>query len=114
MVNIWDILKALFPLVVIIGILYLVLRYVRKFYAPVKGINVSNYEIKVLTTQMIMPKKYVSILKVKDKILVVGMSENSMNLLKELELEEGDKIDTSQMVGKNSFVDLFRKNLSLK
>lgn len=114
MVNIWDILKALFPLVVIIGILYLVLRYVRKFYAPVKGINVSNYEIKVLTTQMIMPKKYVSILKVKDKILVVGMSENSMNLLKELELEEGDKIDTSQMVEKNSFVDLFRKNLSLK
>lgn len=114
MVNIWDILKALFPLVIIIGILYLVLRYVRRFYAPVKGINVSNYEIKVLTTQMIMPKKYVSILKIKDKILVVGMSENSMNLLKELELEEGDKIDTSQMVEKNSFVDLFRKNLSLK
>ena len=114
MVNIWDILKALFPLVVIIGILYLVLRYVRKFYAPVKGINVSNYEIKVLATQMIMPKKYVSILKIKDKILVVGMSENSMSLLKELELEEGDKIDTSQVAEKNSFVDLFRKNLSLK
>ncbi len=114
MVNIWDILKALFPLVIIIGILYLVLRYVRKFYAPVKGINVSNYEIKVLATQMIMPKKYVSILKIKDKILVVGMSENSMSLLKELELEEGDKIDTTQLAEKNSFVDLFRKNLSLK
>ncbi len=114
MVNIFDILKALFPLVVIIGILYLVLRYVKKFYSPVKGIKVSNYEIKVLATQMIMPKKYVSVLKIKDKILVVGIGDSSINLLKELELEESDKIDTTQTVEKNSFVDLFRKNLSLK
>jgi flagellar protein FliO/FliZ len=114
MVDMWDIVKALFPLVVIIGILYLVLRYVRKFYAPVKGINVSNYQIKILATQMIMPKKYVSILKIKDKVLVVGMAENSINLLKELELEPGDIIEPGQTAEKNSFVDLLRKNLSLK
>jgi len=114
MVNIWDILKALLPIIIIIGILYLALRYIRKYYAPVKGINVSNYGIKILATQMIMPKKYVSVLKIKDKILVVGVAENSINLLKELELEESDKIEPGQIVEKNSFVDLFRKNLSLK
>lgn len=114
MVNFWDILKALFPLLVIIGVLYVVLRYVKKFYAPVKGINVSNYQIKVLATQMIMPKKYVAILKIKDKVLVVGMADNSINLLKELEIEESDKIAPGTEVEKNSFVDLLRKNLSLK
>jgi flagellar protein FliO/FliZ len=114
MVDIWDIIKALFPLIIIIGILYLVLRYVRKFYAPVKGVNISNYQVKVLTTQMIMPKKYVSVIKIKDKILVVGMSDNSINLLKELDIEKDEITEQNITVEKNSFVDLFKKNLSLK
>lgn len=114
MVNFWDILKAFFPIIVILGILFLILRYVRKFYAPVKGINTSNFQIKVLATQMIMPKKYVAILKIKDKVLVVGVAENSVNLLKELELEASDIIEPGTTVEKNSFVDLLRKNLSLK
>jgi flagellar protein FliO/FliZ len=114
MVNFWDLLKAFFPIIVILGILFFILRYVRKFYAPVKGINTSNFQIKVLATQMIMPKKYVAILKIKDKVLVVGVAENSINLLKELELEAGDIIEQGAAVEKNSFVDLLRKNLSLK
>lgn len=114
MVDMWDIAKALFPLVVIIGILYLVLRYVRKFYAPVKGVNISNYQVKVLTTQMIMPKKYVAVLKIKEKVLVVGMADNSISLLKELNVEKEDIDGTNVIVEKNSFVDLFKKNLSLK
>ncbi len=112
--EIWDLFKAFLPLFVIVGILYLVLRYVRKFYAPVKGVNVSNYQIKVLTTQMIMPKKYVAVLKVKNQILVVGLSDNSISLLKELDIEQEDIADPNVVAEKNSFVDLLKKNLSLK
>lgn len=112
--EIWDLFKAFLPLFVIVGILYLVLRYIRKFYVPVKGVNISNFQVKVLTTQMIMPKKYVAVIKIKDSVLVVGMSDNSMSLLKELDIEKGDVADTSIVVEKNSFVDLFKKNLSLK
>ena len=114
MINFWDIIKSLVPIIVVLGILYGVLKYVKKYYNPVKGINVSNFQVKVLATHAIMPRKYVSILKIKDKIFIVGIADNSISLLKEMDVEEADIDNSGSIVEKNSFVDLLRKNLSLK
>jgi flagellar protein FliO/FliZ len=63
---------------------------------------------------MIMPKKFISIVRVKDKLLVLGVSDNSITLLKELEpSEEAEEIPNNQK-NDNNFLDLLRKNLGLR
>ncbi len=110
----FELLKAFFPLVLIVGLLYAVLRYVKgksfslnRNYSPVK--------IRVMSSQMIMPKKYISIVRLNDKYLVLGVSENSISLLKEIDhisiQEEEERPDTND---KNNFLNLLKKNMGIR
>ena len=45
--------------------------------------------------------------------LVLGVSDNSINVLKELDVEPSDEIDISPQ-GKETFIDLLKKNLNFK
>ena len=109
-----DIVKAFIPLIIIIVLLYGVLLLVKKYGTSFKGNKYSVVPIKVLSSQMIMPKKFISIVRVEDKLLVLGVSDNSITLLKELEpSEEAEEIPNHQK-NDNNFLDLLRKNLGLR
>ncbi len=109
-----DVVKAIIPLLIIVGLLYGVLFFIKKYGVSFKGKKNGSVNINVLSSQMIMPKKYISVVKVEDKFLVLGVSENSITLLKELdktaEANEPFKVND----GKNNFLDLLKKNLGLK
>lgn len=107
----FDLLKTFVPLVLVLGLLYGVLILVRKYSISFKPGSSGPVSVKVLSSQMIMPKRYVSIVKVKDKLLVLGVSEHSINLLKEFDYipEEFENIANEGV--KPSFLDMLRKNL---
>lgn len=112
-----DVVKALIPLVLIVGLLYGVLWFVKKYGVSVRGKGKSKIPVTVLSSQMIMPKKFISVVEIQDKLLVLGVSENSITLLKELDgpVESNTavnaKIDGSD---KNNFLDLLKKNLGIR
>jgi flagellar protein FliO/FliZ len=110
----FEILKSFLPLILIIGLLYFLMRYVKKSGFSFKPKNSKLFNMKVINTQMIMPKKFISVVKVNDTFLVLGISDHSVNLLKEydgLKEEEETPVESS---GNGNFLDHFKKNLGLR
>ena len=111
-------MKVFFPLVLIVGLLYTVLHFVKKSGFSIRGSNsklYKNLSVKVISSQMIMPKKFISIVKIKDKFLVLGVSENSINMLKEFDDEnEYDEPVYNEKNSENNFLSILKKNLGIR
>jgi len=106
----FDIVKLIFPLLIISLMLYGLLLFVKKYSFKRGGKSLQN--IKVLSNQMIMPKKFLSVVRVKDKLLILGLSENNISLLKEIDAEESDMMDETHTAHNQGFTDLFRKYIN--
>ena len=110
-----DLLKALIPLLLIVALLYGVLVFVKKYGIKFRGKNdLNSLKIKVLGNQMIMPKRFISVVKIEDKKLVLGISEHSITLLKELNSEANSFETRNDESGKENFLDVLKKNFGLK
>jgi flagellar biosynthetic protein FliO len=110
----FEILQAFLPLLLIVGLLFILMKYVKKSGFSFKPKTSKFFNIKVINTQMIMPKKFISVVKVKDTFFVLGISDNSVNLLKEYEgMEDIEEIPVEQANG-NRFIDHFKKSLGIK
>ncbi len=80
----WAILKMVFALGIVLGLLFLTLYFVRRLkdiHQKAHGTNL----IKVLATRGIAPKKYISMIEVGGEIMVLGMSDNSVSLLTKMD-----------------------------
>ena len=109
-----DLLNGFIPLLVIFGLLYGILYFVKKFSFSAKSKVSKNFSVNLISNQMILPKKYISVVRVKDKILVLGVSETSINLLKELEYDEELDSETGDREIKGNFLELLKRNLTSK
>ena len=110
-----DILKSFIPLLLILGLLFGVLILVRKFSFTMNGKKSQMFKLDVISNQLILPKKYLSVVRVRDKVLILGISENNITLLKELEycdMEEDVNIEQKDL--KKNFVDAFKRNLGIR
>lgn len=104
-----DFLNALLPLFIVFGVLWGILYYVKKYTNTSKSKVSKSVNVQVISNQMILPKKYISIVKVKDSLLVLGVSEGSINLLKELEYDSSlDDELRSEEVNSN-FLDILKE-----
>lgn len=114
----WIVLKTLGSLVIIIllifGILYLFKKYIYKDY----GIKGTPNNIKILTHLILQPKKIIYFIKVFDKILILGVSENNINILSEItDISEIDKFQDSlnkSNAGKKDFFEYLKENMGIK
>ncbi len=109
-----DIIKAFIPLILIVGLLYGVLVFIKKYGISLKGNKPGSVPISVISSQMIMPKKFISVVKVDDKLLILGVSEGSITLLKELNQPEEPGNSFIPKDPKNNFIDLLKKNLGIR
>ncbi len=105
----FEIVKLIFPLLLICGMLYGLLVLVKKYSFKRGGISL--LDIKVINNQMIMPKKFLSVVKVKDKLLILGISENNISLLKEIDADENDFINETTKYSTQGFADIFKNFL---
>ncbi len=112
--SLFDIIKTLIPLFLIVALMYGVLVFVKKYGIKINGNKSGSVHINIISSQMIMPKKYISVVKVEDKLLVLGVSEQSITLLKELNQPEDLPKPNAAINEKLNFLDSLKKNLGLK
>lgn len=105
----FEIIKLIFPLLLICFMLYGLLVFVKR-YSFKRG-GSSLLDIKVINNQMIMPKKFLSVVKVKDKLLILGISENNITLLKEIDADATDLMNETEANHTQGFADIFKKFL---
>lgn len=118
-----NIIKVIFLLIFILGLMYGTLYLARKYFFTFDKNSKKLIKIKVLSTQMIMPKKYIQVVQVHDKILVLGVSDHSINLLEEINSSVTSRLVEEETVRhegsfkdnfKDNFVEILKKNLGMK
>lgn len=110
----FDIVKSIIPLLAVLGMLYGVLLLVRKYSFSMSGKKIKNLHIDVVHNQLILPKKYLSLVRIKDKLLVLGISENNITVLKEFDYAEFSDRADSDSESKGNFVEILKQNLGMK
>lgn len=110
-----EIISALLPLFLIVALLYAAHLYIKKSGFKLKTKANRMFDFDVVANQMLMPKKFISVIRIKDKYLVLGVSENSINLLKELDADELSLDNNTDSDPKqSSFIEIFKKNIGLR
>lgn len=109
-----EILKLFFILGVLLGIMYIMLRLVRKYLYSFDKTTAGKMKISVLSTQGIAPKKAVSVIRIKQKIYVLGVSDESITLIDKLESDEPEEEPASQLPEGKNFLSILKSNLGLK
>ena len=111
--SIFDIVQSLLPLVVIIVLLGGVLYLVKKYSYKLNSKKSKALDVDVIYNHLIMPKKYISFVKLQDKVLVLGISESNITLLKEIDYESLDD-DFIVEEAKGGFIDILKQNMGMR
>ncbi|MDD3553988.1 MAG: flagellar biosynthetic protein FliO [Deltaproteobacteria bacterium] len=75
--------RVIASLAIVLGLLFVCMYGLRRWQRRIQGQG--RQDIQVLTTQMILPKRYVSLVRVCGKTLILGITDASMTLLGVLE-----------------------------
>lgn len=110
----FDIVKSILPLIIVLGMLFGILLMVRKYSFSMTGRKLRNLKVDVLHNQLILPKKYLSFVRIEDKILVLGISENNISVLQELDYNEFDENGSEIQKTKPGFIDILKQNLGMR
>ncbi len=83
--------KMISALAVVTGLLFLLLYFLKKTQINRTGHGIND--IKVLSVQPIMHKRHLGLVKVRDKLLILGMTENNITLLDTIKTGEEEEED---------------------
>lgn len=81
----WVLLKTLFSLAAVLGLMFALLVAVKKIFYGGNSKTSSVVNIEILGSRTLAPKRSVFVLQVMDKVIVVGMTEQGMQTLTEME-----------------------------
>ena len=82
---IWAILRMIFALGIVCMVLYVLIRLLKRSGVARKALPFNNSGIKLLTSQMIAPQKYISLIDVGGEVLALGVSEAQITFLTKIE-----------------------------
>lgn len=104
-----DILYIFFVMIILLGVMYSLLYIVKKFLFNAGSKGRKNVNISVISTQPLMAKKFLSVVKIEDKYFVLGISDHSINLIDKLDnfTEDEDEIIEKP----KSFLDHLKSNM---
>ncbi|MBU2492259.1 MAG: flagellar biosynthetic protein FliO [Bacteroidetes bacterium] len=110
-----DIAQIFFILFLLLGVMYVMLYLVKKYLFTYDKKASKLINISVLSTQVLMPKKYISVIKIRDKIYVLGISDNSITLIDKQDnfLQEAEN-EVNSSTEKKNFLDLLKGNMGIK
>ncbi len=80
----WLVVKTLLSLGAVLALMIGVVFVMKKVMIGGRASASSVVEMKVLGTMVLQPKRAVSVIKVMDKILIIGMGEEGMQVLGEV------------------------------
>jgi len=83
----WVAFKMLFALSLILGLLFLLVRVLKRTPLIRKDLP-TEFGIRVLTTKPISPRKYISLVEIGGEVLALGISEAQISYLTKIENPE--------------------------
>jgi len=83
----WMLIKTVFSLIAVLGLMVAVVFFLKKYFYGSQAIKSSLIEVEVLGQRTLQPKKSVYVLKVLESVLVVGVTDAGMQPLTELTSE---------------------------
>ncbi len=110
----WDVLKIFLILFAMMGIMYAILYFVKKYFYSYERKGDSSTTIQVLSTQAILPKKFVSVIRFNNSVYLLGVSEQSLNLIDKIEEYNIEKPLNETSNVKPNFLHLLKKNMGFK
>ena len=81
----WLMVKTLLSLAAVLGLMFGLLFALKRFVYRGRPAGASTVEIEILGQRVLQPKRSVYVLKVMEKVIVVGMTEHGMQALAEVE-----------------------------
>jgi len=108
-----DILKIISILLLLLGAMFAILWLMKRFIYKFDTKANNSLGIRVLTTQAILPKKYISLVKFKDKVFLLGISDNAINLIDKVDADELG-LDETQTVGNSNFMEILKNSMNIK
>lgn len=113
--NTWDIMQVFLILGVMAGIMYGLLYLVKKYFYSFEKKGGVDSRISILSTQAILPKKYVSVVKFNETVYLLGVSDHSVNLIDKLDSDYLDEnIEPNSEIEKPNFLKLLKHNMGIK
>ena len=109
----FDIAKIFLILGAMLGVMYLLLYLVKKYLYSAESKGKGTLNVEVISTSVILPKKYVSLVRVKDKIYMLGIADGSVNLIDKLDYET-IALNEESSDEKPNFYKLLKSNMGLK
>ncbi len=107
----WVLLKTLASLAAVLGLMFVLVIVMKKYLFGFQAKRSTLVSVDILGQQLIQPKRSVVVLKVLNKIFIVGMTEEGMSTLGEI--EDADIlhwIDTNIMEAENGAAKASAKN----
>lgn len=78
------VLKMILSLAAVLGLMYVVLVLMKRFVAGGTFDSSANVEVEVLGARTLHPKRSVYVLRILDKVIVVGATETTIQMLTEI------------------------------
>ncbi|MCB0751373.1 MAG: flagellar biosynthetic protein FliO [Ignavibacteriae bacterium] len=111
----WDIIQIFIILGVMVAVMYGLLFLVKKYLYRFDNKESKNSKIKILSTQAILPKKFVSVIQFNNQTYLLGVSDQSVNLIDKIDQSfSEDLIKDETQKPKNNFLELLKTNMGIK
>lgn len=80
-----EIFRIFVTMLLMVGVMYLLLVVIKKYLLPVNQVVSDKLKIRNLTTHLLMPKKYISVVKIHETYYILGVSDQSITLIDKLD-----------------------------
>lgn len=113
-ISFYDVIKVILILAALAGILYGALYVMKKYFYSFQGAKSGQIPMKVLATQSIMPKRYISAVRIMDKVFLIAISDQQITLLDKLDEVPEDLLADDSEIEKLNFMDVFKQSMGKK
>ena len=96
------------------GVMYAILYFVKRYFYSYEKKGGTSNTIQVLSTQAILPKKFVSVIRFNNSVYLLGVSEQSLNLIDKIEEYNFEQPPDKSLNEKPNFFELLKKNMGFK
>lgn len=108
--GIGDVFQMLLPLFLITLLLGVAWYFISKKKFIGNFTKYNSLPIDIVSVKSIMPKKYVAAVKVDDKLLILGISDHSINLLQEKEFDADSLINHNSENVRSKFQEILKNS----
>ncbi|MCF8240181.1 MAG: flagellar biosynthetic protein FliO [Melioribacteraceae bacterium] len=111
MVGIWDFVNVFLVLGVMILVFYFSMKLLKKYMGQSYNTKNSPVAIEIIHSKVILPKKYLSVVKVNNEFYLLGISDQNINLIEKMKDIDYNPSETENKG--RTFFSYFKENMGM-